>query len=263
MAVSANTLFHFTKKDTLKAILSSSKFYPSYSEEHFENILPKSFRSHHTLYIPIVSFCDLTIMQLARDSKHTKDYSKYGIGLKKEWGTENRISPITYVHHNSPPANQILTLYNHTNRPKVIGNAGHDELLLIKRHMTDAFKYLKPYQGHWHKANWRKEITTYYDEREWRFSPKMDDFEILFMSELKKIAKAAKSSLQSEIANRNSSLRKFSFVNFDANDIKYIIVDKEVEVEEFAKWIRKNKKTPDQSTLISKLISFEKIETDF
>lgn len=258
MPVSANTLFHFTPKEILKAILASSKFFPSYSEEHFENIVPDK-NIHSILFIPLVSFCDLTITQLARDSKHTEHYSKYGIGLKKEWGNDNGISPITYVHRNSQPAKQIITLYNLTDAP---AKEDSDKILnvLIKRQMTDSFKYLKPYEGNWHKGKPSKETITYYNEREWRFCPSIDDFEILFEKELKK---HYKTNITKHIERRNKSLQKFSSVKFTPDVIKYIIVNKENEVEEFAEWIEKNIPTKDQSKLTPKLISFEKIENDF
>lgn len=43
MAISANTLFHFTGIKGLQGILSAMGFYCQYSDEHFENILPEKF----------------------------------------------------------------------------------------------------------------------------------------------------------------------------------------------------------------------------
>jgi len=100
MAVSANTLFHFTSIKGLTGILSSSGFYCQYSDEHFENILPS--KSHYRFtYIPMISFCDLTIMQLSNDSVHRKNFGEFGIGLTKEWGIRNGVSPVMYVHRES------------------------------------------------------------------------------------------------------------------------------------------------------------------
>ena len=261
MPVSANTLFHFTSQDKLKKILSSFKFLASYSEEHFENIVPKDLSNHHILLIPLISFCDLTIIQLARDSKHTKYYDKYGIGLKKKWGNENSISPVTYVHEKSPPANKIFTLYKLTDKPDKSGpQTLLDDILLIKRNMTDSFKYLKPYDGHWLKNKKYRNAITYYNEREWRYCPAMDDFEVLFKDDLQ--ASSIK-QYERKLKIRNKSMSKFSFVKFTADDIKYIILDREREVEDFAKWMQKSIPPEVHSVLISKLISLEKIENDF
>ena len=109
MAVSANTLFHFTAKESLKAILNSQGFFAQYSEEHFENILPENSIYRITL-IPLISFCDLTIIQLSRDSVHTNDFGNYGIGLTKKWGIIKRVSPVVYVHKNSQPSTQLYNL---------------------------------------------------------------------------------------------------------------------------------------------------------
>jgi hypothetical protein len=261
MPISANTLFHFTPQDTLKKILRSSRFYSSYSEEHFENIVPRNLKSHRVLLIPFVSFCDLTIIQLARDSKHTVHFSKYGIGLQKDWGTENRISPVTYVHKNSPSSNEIFTIYKLTDKSTkdATQNLLSDQLL-IKRRMTDYFKYLKPYRGYWQKRKKLHKPVTYYDEREWRFSPPMDDFEVLFKNDL---IEMYRDKYENQLNLRNKGLSKFSSIKFTPENIKYIIVDKEDEVKEFAKWIKRNIKPKAQNILIPKLISFEKIQNDF
>src|SRR5687767_2676126 len=100
MAVSANTLFHFTKSQTLEAILASQGFFPQYSDEHFEDILPPT-SIYKICYTPLVSFCDLTIMQLTGDSLHRESYGEYGLGLTKEWGIKNGVSPVIYVHKES------------------------------------------------------------------------------------------------------------------------------------------------------------------
>src|SRR5580704_9789104 len=109
MAVSANTLFHFTSNSNLKSILSSKGFFVQYSDEHFENIIPNNKRFSFA-YIPMISFCDLTIMQLSRDSKHTENFGEYGIGLTKDWGIKNRVSPVIYAHETSQPSSQLYNL---------------------------------------------------------------------------------------------------------------------------------------------------------
>lgn len=106
MAISANTLFHFTKSRYLKSILLSQGLYAQYSDEHFEGIFPDKsiFRFD---YIPMISFCDLTIMQLTGDSNHRENFGEYGIGLTKKWGIKNKVSPVTYVHKESPSTSQL------------------------------------------------------------------------------------------------------------------------------------------------------------
>lgn len=109
MAVSANTLFHFTGIESLKKIILSQGFYCQYSDEYFEGILPET-NPLWSAYIPMISFCDLTIAQLSNNSNHTENFGKYGIGLTKEWGINNRVSPVIYVHENSRPTSQLTDL---------------------------------------------------------------------------------------------------------------------------------------------------------
>lgn len=86
MAVSANTLFHFTEKDRLKNILLNG-FLPSYSLEDLSNATPEGspYSAAHT---PMVCFCDLVFSQI---KKHIDFYGNYGIGLRKDsWGQKKR-----------------------------------------------------------------------------------------------------------------------------------------------------------------------------
>src|SRR5688572_1634832 len=114
MAISANTLFHFTKIEGLQGILRSRGFYCQYSDEHFENILPKSSK-HRFCYVPMISFCDLTIMQLCNDSVHRESFGEFGIGLTKEWGTRNGVSPVMYVHRHSQQTRRLNKLVKELN----------------------------------------------------------------------------------------------------------------------------------------------------
>ena len=75
MAISANTLFHFTRDmDTLLSILRS-KFYPRLCLE--QKIVPTL---DLRLAIPMVCFCDIPLSQI---SEHTEMYGEYAIGIKK------------------------------------------------------------------------------------------------------------------------------------------------------------------------------------
>ena len=85
--ISANTLFHFTSSlDNLTGILIND-FYPRYCLEDFSDFLEHKYR----IAIPMVSFCDIPLSQI---HNHIKYYGGYALGLKKEWGRRNKISPI-------------------------------------------------------------------------------------------------------------------------------------------------------------------------
>ena len=94
MALSANTLFHFTKdSNTLLSILST-KFYPRLClEKNFFTV-----KEVGKIAIPMVCFCDIPLSQI---SEHVEHYGEYAIGLKKSWAIKNGITPILYTHRES------------------------------------------------------------------------------------------------------------------------------------------------------------------
>jgi hypothetical protein len=255
MAVSANTLFHFTAKESLKGILNSQGFFAQYSEEHFEDILPETSIYRITL-IPLISFCDLTIMQLTHDSVHTTDFGNYGIGLTKKWGIEKKVSPVIYVHENSQPSTQ---LYNLIKLFRKYGKEHEAEKIIsqARKKLVDSFKFIKPYQGRWQKGKVipkeRKDII-YYNEREWRYCPPLTQSKVL--SGIKRIAKTSQVSL-------NNDLKK-KLIRFTSEDIKFIIIKEKNEIDEFIKAINTMNITPkEKNELITKIITFQEINEDY
>lgn len=254
MAVSANTLFHFTKIGALEKIIASLGFYCQYSDEYFEGILPET-NPLWSAYIPMISFCDLTISQLANDSVHTENFGKYGIGLTKEWGIKNRVSPVMYVHSKSRPTSQLSDLielfksFSETSDEYVTISQVREELI-------DSLKYIKPYKGRWHKGEKILQIEDdiiYYNEREWRYSPLINDYEIL--PEINRSKKLKEKF--------NKKLKK-SLIKFSPEDIKFIIVKEKSEITAFVKIINKLDIDGSQKNhLITKILTFEEIEEDY
>lgn len=255
MAVSANTLFHFTAKESLKSILGSQGFFAQYSEEHFENILPETSIYRVTL-IPLISFCDLTITQLARDSVHTIDFGNYGIGLTKKWGIKKKVSPVVYVHENSLPSKQLYELRTlFRDFPKEVKTSKIGKELAKK--LLDSFKYIKPYSGRWQKG--RKiaedqEDIVYYNEREWRYCPPIKQSKVL--AGIKPIAKKIQVNLNNSLKNK--------LIRFSTDDIKFIIIKEKSEIDEFIKTIQGMEiNSKQKNELITKIITFQEINEDY
>ena len=99
MPISANALFHFTNtRGNLISILEN-EFRPHYSLEDYSIILPTERQDINMRFaIPMVSFCDIPI---SHSKTHRTTYGQYGIGLSKEWGQKNGVSPVLYVYHGS------------------------------------------------------------------------------------------------------------------------------------------------------------------
>jgi len=274
MAVSANTLFHFTSIKGLKGILSSGGFFCQYSDEHFENILPSKNHYRFT-YIPMTSFCDLTIMQLSNDSVHRESFGEFGIGLTKEWGIKNGVSPVMYVHKGSQQTKRLNQLIREIKnfRKKTMGHkssillrTGENEKLetfkertidafdIIEQEMIDSFKYVKPYKGIWHKGKRQAKELTYYNEREWRYCPLLSDFAVLsgIISENKKEKKKINQKL------------KDNLLKFETKDVKFIIIKNKRSITDVAEVIRAmDIDDIRKNELITKIITFEEIREDF
>jgi hypothetical protein len=240
MAISANTLFHFTEKEKLKLILQNN-FSPNYRLEDLSNATPPKSR-YKQAYIPMVCFCDLVFSQI---KKHIDFYGDYGIGLrKKEWGIERGISPIYYIPKNSISAHHIQAIAIEINK-KLTKKA---EQAVISEQLQNFYKYVKPYNG-------KKDDEIFYNEREWRYVP--PDFPVL----------SKRLNKRREIDEANANLKKSHKLEFSAKDIKYIVVKDENEIPEFVDFIYKKLKNRffninDRKILISKLISVNQIEDD-
>ncbi|WP_115373813.1 abortive infection system antitoxin AbiGi family protein [Adhaeribacter pallidiroseus] len=105
MSLSANTLFHFTSNiDYLIGILVNG-FLPRYSLEDFTFAYPESrnpgIKHPFKIGVPMTCFCDI---RLTQTKNHSATYGKFVIGMQKEWGIKNRITPVTYFH----PYSKIL-----------------------------------------------------------------------------------------------------------------------------------------------------------
>lgn len=246
MAVSANTLFHFTEKEKLKGILKNY-FNPQYSLEELSNVMPKS--EVYFAYIPMICFCDLLFYQI---KNHIDFYGDYGIGLqKKGWGIEKGISPIVYVPKKSISATFIQVV-------------GHEIATLFKKKrglktipklLPDFFKYIKAYDGKaFNRKTKKREYRIFYDEREWRYVP--NGFQVI---EEKHISK-------SSIEMGNNNMRRSKKLIFKAKHIKYIVVKNENEIPEFVDFIEKKLTKQfsrrERKLLVSKLISVENINDD-
>ncbi len=248
MGVSANTLFHFTdRKENLEGILKNY-FFPKYSLEDISNATP-DISTYKTAHIPMVCFCDLLFSQI---KSHIDFYGDYGIGLrKKEWGIKKGISPIFYFPKEASSAKLIQSLANaissKTKNPR--------EKSSIRKELQNFYKCMKPYDGiAFNKKDKRMEDRIFYNEREWRFTPKK--FPVL-----------PENNSATKIKEANAEMQDTERLAFKAQDVKYIIVKEEKEIPDFVSFIEKEltnqfQKQDEIKLLVSKLISVEQIKDD-
>jgi hypothetical protein len=164
--ISSTTFFHFTSKlKYLKSILENG-FYPRYCPEytlHPADVQAASRGRPPLRAIPMVCFCDLPTGVIR---KHYRHYGPYGIGLDRDWGLKNGLSPVIYTHDLAGTRKPALHLVTKRSSAKDRG---------LQQDLNTLAAYSKPYEG----AVWRRgEVqpsVKFYDEREWRFVPDVPD----------------------------------------------------------------------------------------
>ncbi|WP_319480971.1 abortive infection system antitoxin AbiGi family protein [uncultured Draconibacterium sp.] len=143
-----NHVFHYTKRyDWLQKILKTG-FAPSYC---YERISDSEF------FIPMISFCNIPL----KDVDNYMRYGKYGIGMSMEWAVRNNISPVIYIHDQTP-FREFYHMFSNFNK----FNINPD----FKNMTVQVVQFLKNWKTK-HKGN---DIITYH-EREWRYIPVLED----------------------------------------------------------------------------------------
>lgn len=228
MAVSSNTLFHFTPNfDTLIKILKSRGFWPRYCKET-RTIDGKIIE----YYVPISCFCDIPLSLIGY---HVKQYGGYGIGMSKDWALKNkRICPVFYTHDYSK------SLMTDLFRDSIIKEYGY---MYGVDDFVRAQSLLKPYMDNGE---------LYYNEREWRYIPdtKLKDSYIRNPKNVEELHNITKDKL----------------AHFESSDIKYIIIKSERQRTRILSKIRmifKELADVNLNLLQSKVITLQQIKEDF
>lgn len=96
MRLSSDNLYHFTREiDVVKKILENGFRYSLLKEEIPSDMYKRA------LYA--ICFCDIRIDET---ENHRNCYGNQAIVLTKGWGIRNNVSPVRYIHLNSPGASK-------------------------------------------------------------------------------------------------------------------------------------------------------------
>lgn len=241
MPVSSNTLFHFTNSIGNVFNILTNDFIPHYCLEKFK-LNNKIFEAA----FPFVSFCDIPLAQV---KEHLNIYGSYGIGLKRDWGYSNRLNSVLYIENNSTFADYSYNLFQNIAGGKDKNHSVFAEFAL------KMVSLLKPFEGDYKKGGKTFNSYRFYNEREWRFTP--EGFYMMLKNDFN-------DNTIREHANEGVASKKLLF---QPNDISYIIIRDENEIEgmiESLKFIKSPKyddRTIDK--LISRIITVERIQEDF
>lgn len=244
MALSSNSIIHFTNtKEALKGILTDN-FKLSYCTESIHLVgAPIKFS------IPMVSFCDIPLSQV---KNHITKYGAYGIGLTKQWAERLKLNPVLYVEKESNLAISYQKVYH-----KYITNSGKKlhQLTEEEKSIIDILRYIKNYQNDLVRGGKVYKDYRFSDEREWRYVLDYNQPPLYIY---------AMQDFNKELAN--NSLADYR-LEFEPNDIKYVIIQSENEIAEFLNLLReaKGKKYSyhDVERVMTRIITTEQIVEDF
>jgi len=245
MGLSPSTLFHLTSKAGLKGILKDN-FKLKYCFEKIEHD-----KKPVEIAIPMVSFCDIKISEI---TEHIEKYGSYGLGLSKQWATEKGLNPVVYMNSKSHFSNNLISTIRKFNN--------NDDIEIDDRYnLSNLLRYTKIYEGELKRKDSTIKNYRFADEREWRYVPKMR-VDSPFKSFLIKNYYDTDYKKRTENEKLNSER-----LYFNANQILYIIVKKEQEINEILNYIRSvkgmNYTMGEVDRLTTRILSCERILNDF
>lgn len=228
MGLSSNTLWHQTLKESLKGIIRDQCLYYAYS---VENVVSDKGRMQAEFAFPMISVCDLP---LAETGGYLKKYGDYTIGFSSRWGRKKGFSTVWYCDYNSITLHNLLSLF-----ARKIKEYGFDTSRDIDYQcIVYLLSYVKQYEGPLPKKNFRR--YRFYDEREQRLVPSFEALnkvsELQFITDYDDYKKHH---------NNSPILSKNLNVSFGWDDVKYIIVEREAEKNEFRSLVEKCAKRTD------------------
>ncbi len=218
MGLSSNTLWHQTDEDGLKGIVKDKCLYISYS---VEKVTSAGYDVEFAY--PMVSVCDLP---LAETGNFLNKYGGYTIGFNAEWGKRNHFAAVWYCYKNSFALKTIVEMLarkiNYFGE-KVENDEDYQRIVYI-------LSYIKQYEGPLAKHNYSN--YRFYDERELRFVPNADK-----LKEIGEKSMLWNYQAYKDAHNGSPLLPKSLNITFEWEDVKYIIVEKENEKQEYKKLI--------------------------
>jgi hypothetical protein len=200
--------------------------------------------------VPMVSFCDIPLSEV---KEHISKYGNYGIGMTKEWALRKGLNPVLYVAQNSALSSSYRSAVRHyaTETDKDV-----DDWTNEQKSLCDVLRYMKNYEAALERKGTRIENYRFSDEREWRYVPLYSEKCDMFVDE---------EYYQKNMAAVDEPLLPMR-LEFEPNDIKYIIINDDTEIGEFIDHLRrvkgKNYSLHDIERLATRIFTTEQIKTD-
>lgn len=247
MSLSSNSVIHFTNnKEALVGILQKN-FKITYCNEQI--LLADSVVK---IQVPMVSFCDIPLSKI---KDHIDKYGNYGIGLTKNWAKKKGLNPVLYIEKDSYLSDSLRSaLYN------ALINSKNNNFSEKEKQAIDILRYTKNYQSDLKRKDSLIKDYRFSDEREWRYVPHYEKECIFILPNYKDETR------KEDLDVADLSVRDL-VLDFEPNDIKYIIINSEDEIPEFISILRNAKgqkfSYQDVERLTTRFITVEQIKTDF
>lgn len=220
MGLSSNTLLHQTDYYGLTGIIKDRGFKVLYSIEEIKSLSQFPFK----YAFPMISFSDIPFSEL---SSHLYKYGGFSIGIKREWIINKKFSPVCYYSSSSELLRDIIERMVFYQMKLGYGETISDDEKKDYELIIRTLSYVKNYEGSLKLKKKKKQYSNYRfsDEREWRFVPSIaelsDNINNLILSE-------SNYQLRDAYVGRIGN----PIIPITINDIKYIIVDQEHQIED-------------------------------
>lgn len=249
--VRPDTLFTFTTKmKYIVETLENKMVAPRYVEEDVLYLKDSRIKK---LAIPMKCFCDIPLNKI---EYHTEWYGSFGLAFKKEWGIKNNLQPVQYLNGKSPLAEALSKAFKVS--IKGLSEETPQEIAL-KDFLANQILFSKPYTGFQKDVKGKRRKKCFGDECEWRYVPDMTEanYKQCYLID----------HLNNNVSFRDisNSLSKNRLVSlpFDWNDLKYIILPKVQDLDEFQTIINNfNYTSEEKQLLLGKVLIWETIRDD-
>ena len=258
-AQSANTLFHFMKKqEYLNSILLRKAIIPRYCIETIDYLnIRNGTRSFNEVAILQKCFCDIPFHKLADSFS---------------WGEKKHLQPVHYLNKDSQYAKDFSALFGRVFKDDDIPEEYSQDVI-------NRLAYIKPLRGIMKRKITRRDFSSatieicknFHDECEWRYVPSDEVLTALNTESI--IANPYIIHLADEISNGLEQDRyKKLWLDFSYDDIRYIIVP---DIRARIEIIKTITDLPDscfenqddilmqKNVLISKILVLEEIRRDW
>ena len=249
MALYPDILFHFTTKNNLNKILEDS-FKISYARERI-----LGGKREKEFAVPMVSFSDLRLSEL---KNNIGTYGKFGIGLTKDWAINNGLNPVMYVSKDSLFTENFMAAIEDIFKMVINSPNTSGKNEIAYNNAMNTFRYIKNYKGDLIRRD-KKIVRDYVfaNEREWRYVPPMSEKYLAFIPIHRIYTEQQKKNYNKTVSHLK--------LNFEPDDIKYLIVETENDINALIRHLKQAKNRFSADTidrLASRILTYQQIEND-